>query len=113
MQHSLRPKPMTDVNVIADEIYLDGQLVGLVVQHGSVPSVVEQFREGLLNGLLFEGSVSHNELIGEAMAKGDPDKLCEVLDDVLVNVASIARGGYISIAKLRRVVEQLKEEVRQ
>lgn len=114
---------MADVNIIGDEIWMDGYLVAMIVDRTPEHIVLNEFVSGLANATLFEGEVECACCDGtyklvhkkDCKARGaediaESDEVYDTaLDDLLKAARLEARGGLIRIITLERIILQLKE----
>jgi hypothetical protein len=107
---------MINCHLIGDEVHYRGERVAILVASGVVPSTMADFTDELQEGLLNEderpdpcdcfhepGCPNHRAEITNPYDKG--------MDDLILNMKPFTRGGLIRLDDLKRIAEQLKEEV--
>lgn len=83
---------MTELRIIGDQIYYDGELVALIAD-GITPTLEADFRDAVASGLID----------GDA-----PD--VHPFDTLLTACKTLAKGGLIRYADLLRVSNELREQ---
>lgn len=107
-----------DVQIIGDEIWADGFLVGLLVQTGAPATVIGAFTDGVNSGDLFKTAQDEDSESNVPEKSSPPSETSEVsrgygaaLKDVSDSLKPYVKGGLIRVADVEKVVLELGSEI--
>lgn len=89
------------VQLIGDELHVDGMVVALLAQRGVPASVMADLVDGLENGTLFEAAKEEPLSPDERVDLGHEER-----EALLAHMTKVARGGLLRLADVCEAVNK-------